>query len=123
MLLGGGGCHAEPPLGYPQLTRVGQLSPALRVIKNEASDRFVCVFVNLLRFIHENSWPGPSRAASPAHLLPYRRLWLREHSSTYSAAGGGPADRDTHSFSSRGRPGEAGDEPEDPTQQLEGYGS
>lgn len=83
----------------------------------------LCVFVNLLRFIHENSWPGPSRAALPAHLLPYRRLWLREHSSTYSAAGGGPADRDTHSFSSRGRPGEAGDEPEDPTQQLEGYGS
>lgn len=38
------GYHAEPPLGYPQLTRVGQPSPALRVIKNEASDRFVlCV--------------------------------------------------------------------------------
>lgn len=33
------------------------------------------------------------------------------------------ADRDTHSFSSRGRPGGVGDEPEDPTQQLEGYGS
>lgn len=39
-----GGYHAEPPLGYPQLTRVGRPSPALRVIKNEASDRFVlCV--------------------------------------------------------------------------------
>lgn len=43
-VLQGGGYHAEPPLVYPQLTRVGQPSPALRVIKNEASDRFVlCV--------------------------------------------------------------------------------
>lgn len=55
--------HAEPPLGCPQLTRVGQPSPALRVIKNEASDRFVCVFVNLLRFIHENSWPGSQQGS------------------------------------------------------------
>lgn len=26
------------------------------------------LFVNLLRFIHGNSWLGPSRVASPAHL-------------------------------------------------------
>lgn len=81
-----------------------------------------CVFVNLLRFIHENSWPGPSRAASPAHLLP-RSSSASENTVALTAQQvAALAGRDTHSASSGDPPGEAGDKPENPTQQPESYG-